>query len=113
MVNRGNICNIFHKHLNNSQISIKFTEYGHMANKIMKKKSQIVLAIRKIQMQNTISQQQKKKIPLYVFTEWSKSKTLIASNAAEDIRHRNFHSSLVGVQNGTATWKITCWFLQI
>ena len=37
MVNRGNICNIFHKHLNNSQISIKFAKYGHMANKIMKK----------------------------------------------------------------------------
>ena len=47
MVNRGNICNIFNKHLNNSQISIKFTEYGHMANKIMGKKSQIVLAIEK------------------------------------------------------------------
>ena len=105
MVNRGNICNIFNKHLNNSQISINFTEYGHMANKIMGKKKQIVLAIREIQMQNTIKKKtnKKKKIPLYVFVEWSKPKTLITSNAPEDIKHRNFHSALVGKQNGTDT----------
>ena len=55
-------------------------------------------------MQNTRKQQQQQQQQnLYAFIEWSKSKTLIASNAPEDIKHRNFHSLLVGMQNGTAS----------
>lgn len=36
-------------------------------------------------------------------SEWPKSKTLITSNAGEDVEPQNSHLLLMGKQNGTAT----------